>query len=302
MTAQPTAGPLLSEGEFPISVTPTEKSSLRTALVISLAIYTALFLTFALVSAGRPAHQSNGAAILQAPLLVSLTGGGHDGRYAPRPAATVGLPPRRPSVDRQQPVQSAGATVVAKRSSAPRHASNPSTVDSGNAEKAAAATLRRHHVQSVPSPGAGAARPVPPVASAAASYGRNTLGSGRNDASHSQQDLQQPGNGYAADGKAAGGGSSSVAAILATIRRRIIENRVYPSAAERRGIQGSVTVAATVRADGTLVRSRVVRSSGSQILDTAGIELLREVFPIDNPLGRNFTVEIPITYRLDNAG
>lgn len=95
---------------------------------------------------------------------------------------------------------------------------------------------------------------------------------------------------------------ASVAAVLATIRERVLSERVYPAAAERRGIQGRLTVEATIAADGRLAGVRLVRSSGSSILDKAGLNLLREVFPIENPLLHSFTVVIPITYQLENHG
>lgn len=90
--------------------------------------------------------------------------------------------------------------------------------------------------------------------------------------------------------------------MLALIEARIRRNRVYPAAARWRGIEGAVKASVSVDAEGRLTGERIVRSSGSTILDQAALELLRAIFPITNPLFHGFIVEVRVVYRLEGGG
>jgi TonB family protein len=90
----------------------------------------------------------------------------------------------------------------------------------------------------------------------------------------------------------------SEARVLSLISRRISEGLVYPDAARRRGIEGSLVASFVVNEDGSLASSRVARSSGSDILDRAGLELLRSAFPVENDSGQKLDLRISIGYEL----
>ncbi len=88
------------------------------------------------------------------------------------------------------------------------------------------------------------------------------------------------------------------ARILSTLSGRIGAALVYPDAARRRGLEGSLVAAFTVDEGGALVAARVEKSSGSELLDAAGIELLKSVFPVENDAGKRLELRIEIGYRL----
>jgi TonB family protein len=89
------------------------------------------------------------------------------------------------------------------------------------------------------------------------------------------------------------------ARIIRVLEKRIAENRRYPVAARRRGIQGSLTAEISVDERGALVKASVLSSSGSDLLDRAALELLRKVFPVDNDTGRLLDLKVSISYRLE---
>jgi protein TonB len=88
------------------------------------------------------------------------------------------------------------------------------------------------------------------------------------------------------------------AAVNDELNRRIEKKKVYPPGARRQGIQGTVLCNLEVGASGALVGIEVAKSSGSKILDGAAVDLLKKVFPIDNPTGKPITLEKAIRYSL----
>jgi TonB family protein len=86
--------------------------------------------------------------------------------------------------------------------------------------------------------------------------------------------------------------------ILSELSQRIEAALVYPAAARRRGLEGSLVAEFSVEAGGKLGWARVAQSSGSDILDSAGLELLRSVFPVENDSGKQLVIRISIGYRL----
>lgn len=86
--------------------------------------------------------------------------------------------------------------------------------------------------------------------------------------------------------------------ILAELSRRIEAGLVYPAAARRRGLEGTLVAVFSVDAGGALEWARAERSSGSDILDAAGLDLLKGVFPVENDSGRRLELKIAIGYRL----
>jgi protein TonB len=93
-----------------------------------------------------------------------------------------------------------------------------------------------------------------------------------------------------------GGSGDGVADLLRRIRRQIDQAKIYPDAARREGVQGTVELRFRIAADGSVEAVEIVRSSGSGILDEASQETIRRAGPY--PLVRGW-IRLPLAYRLD---
>lgn len=87
-----------------------------------------------------------------------------------------------------------------------------------------------------------------------------------------------------------------------TVNTRLNQFKRYPRQARTRGHEGTVKVAFVLDSDGHVVSSRIVKSSGSPILDQETLDLLQRAqpFPIP-PNGANekdLFLEVPISYAL----
>jgi periplasmic protein TonB len=76
----------------------------------------------------------------------------------------------------------------------------------------------------------------------------------------------------------------------------------YPDAARARSNQGDVAVEFRIDRTGSLVASRVVRSSGSSVLDTEALAVLQRASPLPAPpaqvSGTTFDLALPIQFRI----
>ena len=76
----------------------------------------------------------------------------------------------------------------------------------------------------------------------------------------------------------------------------------YPDAARARGSQGSVLVEFTIDRSGNVVASRVLRHSGSSLLDEEAIAVLQRASPLPRPpadiTGELFPLTLPIQFRI----
>jgi TonB family protein len=98
-------------------------------------------------------------------------------------------------------------------------------------------------------------------------------------------------------GVAGGKGRTILSAgIIEAIRSSIERAKTYPLLARKRGIEGTVYISFRVSPQGQPEDIKILRSSGSSILDTATLELLRRAapFPYVDSL-----IEVPIVYRLE---
>ena len=66
---------------------------------------------------------------------------------------------------------------------------------------------------------------------------------------------------------------------LNTMVDEILRNRFYPAAARSAGLSGTAQYAMLLNRQGRLMRLRLLRSSGSDILDKAGIEMIERSAP-----------------------
>ncbi len=90
----------------------------------------------------------------------------------------------------------------------------------------------------------------------------------------------------------------------ARIRQAIDAHKHYPRMARRLGLEGRVVVSFTVKADGRLAETRVIESSGSEILDEAALEAVRQAAPFPPfPAGierRQWVFTLPLAFTLES--
>jgi protein TonB len=101
-------------------------------------------------------------------------------------------------------------------------------------------------------------------------------------------------SGSEAPGDAFGGGQAGT---LREIRDSVMKNVVYPEKARRMGWEGKVIVSFTVYEDGSIRDARLMKSSGTLILDDAAKEALRKS-TIGTRFAKRIQVVLPIEYRL----
>lgn len=87
-------------------------------------------------------------------------------------------------------------------------------------------------------------------------------------------------------------------AYLAMIRRRIEENRTYPSAARRRREEGMATLAISIDGQGNLSRIEIIAGAGSFHLDRAAKRMVEKSAPFPTPPVTPFATTIPIVFAL----
>jgi protein TonB len=79
------------------------------------------------------------------------------------------------------------------------------------------------------------------------------------------------------------------------IRDAVHKAKYYPLLAKKRGIEGKTTVEFTINIKGNPENIRVVKSSGSEILDSAAVETITRAAPLPVAAGK---VEVPIIFML----
>jgi protein TonB len=102
----------------------------------------------------------------------------------------------------------------------------------------------------------------------------------------------------------AAGDAKALADYGRVLSRAIAREQRYPRLARENGWQGTVEVALEVAPGNRLRDVRVVRSSGFGVLDERALEMVRAVSPLppapDELQRRDFRVQVPITFRLQN--
>jgi TonB family protein len=87
-----------------------------------------------------------------------------------------------------------------------------------------------------------------------------------------------------------------------TVNTRLNQFKRYPRQARTRGHEGTVKVAFVLDSQGHVVSSKVVKSSGSPILDQETLDLLQRAQPFPVPPNgaseRDLFLEVPISYAL----
>jgi protein TonB len=82
------------------------------------------------------------------------------------------------------------------------------------------------------------------------------------------------------------------------VRRKIVDNILYPAKARRRHIQGRTLVKILIDSKGELVTAEVAESSKHPILDRAALRAVKSASPFSKPPANSITLYIPITFKL----
>jgi TonB family protein len=115
--------------------------------------------------------------------------------------------------------------------------------------------------------------------------------------------------GNVGDAGASGGGAAperkapmTDAEYLALIMGRLEKNKIYPLSVRKRGIEGDITAAFTIRRDGSVSELRLADPSGHRFLVQAAFETIRSASPFPVMEGRagDYTVQVSIRYRLED--
>jgi protein TonB len=88
---------------------------------------------------------------------------------------------------------------------------------------------------------------------------------------------------------------------LRQFRQRVQESLVYPLAARRQGLGGTVELHVWLEATGRVRDVQVVRSSSHRVLDDAAVETIRRLGPVPFPESlprRPLLIRIPLVYEL----
>ena len=106
----------------------------------------------------------------------------------------------------------------------------------------------------------------------------------------------------ALSGRGAGPGGDSLSGqvderLYKEIRDRVMKNVEYPERARRTGLEGKVVTSFTLREDGSIVDAKVVKSSGSAVLDEAALKALARSSS-KQKRERSVSMVLPIEYKL----
>jgi protein TonB len=89
---------------------------------------------------------------------------------------------------------------------------------------------------------------------------------------------------------------------LALIMGRLEKNKIYPLSVRKRGIEGDIMAAFTIRQDGTVSDMRLADPSGHRFLAQAAFETIRSAspFPVMEGHEGEYIVQVSIRYRLED--
>ena len=152
---------------------------------------------------------------------------------------------------------------------------------------------------------------VPPAPSASSAVSASDSGSGAvaGGGAQTRGDGDRgsgggPGSSLALVTPGAGGSGAAppeYGAYLRQFRQRVQESLVYPLAARRQGLGGTVELHVWLEATGRVRDVQVARSSSHGILDAAAVEAIRRLGPVPFPESlprRPLLVRIPLVYEL----
>ncbi|HSE06893.1 MAG TPA: energy transducer TonB [Methylomirabilota bacterium] len=98
-----------------------------------------------------------------------------------------------------------------------------------------------------------------------------------------------------------GAASAEYGPYLRRFRQRVLESLIYPLAARRQGLAGTVELHVWLEPTGRVRDVQVARSSSHGILDDAAVETIRRLGPVPFPESvprRPLLIRIPLVYEL----
>jgi protein TonB len=196
--------------------------------------------------------------------------------------------------DRPAPEAAAGKTPAANNRKPPKK--SPPVADKDTARS----------VPPPPAPAAEAAAETrPPVATDGAPLKTAAPAEARGEAPAAEESFSPPAaatrTARLLDGPAEGGRTNRLGDYLAFLGRLLERDKDYPLFARQRGLQGTVVVRASIRADGVIADVAVIASSGHGSLDRAAVTAVRGTGSLKPPASfglADVTVDIPIAYGL----
>jgi protein TonB len=89
---------------------------------------------------------------------------------------------------------------------------------------------------------------------------------------------------------------------LALIMGRLEKNKIYPLSVRKRGIEGDITAAFTIKSDGSVSELRLADTSGHRFLAQAALETIRSAspFPVMEGHAGEYPVQVRIRYHLED--
>jgi periplasmic protein TonB len=239
-------------------------------------------------SAGAPAETSRRASAPEASGRVARHENGSTRPTLARPRPAPSPPPEAPAPPPTPPPPLAAPTP-----------SPPSPQPIPEPPRAAAAPN-----EPAPVPAAPLAPSAPPTESERSSSSGSSSGSAQTGESGSDAAASSGGGSPLAKAGPGGGGGTAPAEYgpyLARFRQRVQETLIYPLAARRQGVQGTVELDVWLEASGRVRDVRVVRSSSNELLDEAALETIRRLGPVPFPDSlprRPLLIRLPLVFEL----
>lgn len=225
-------------------------------------------------------------------------------------AASEDVPSQSSPSAAAPPKQAPGARMIARAARVPAAATPPVASEAANVLPAPPAPPRFEiSREAAPSEGTTPAAAEPSAASGQTA-GAGEPGSARPSGGASS--VLRDGGGLAGSGgallalAAPGEGRSSVPAeygpYLARFRQRLQEALVYPLAARRQGLSGSVELEVLVEPSGQIRSVRLLSSSSHAVLDAAALDTVRALAPLPLPEHlprRPLKIRLPVVFHLN---
>ena len=99
-------------------------------------------------------------------------------------------------------------------------------------------------------------------------------------------------------GHEGGSGKRDISSLYALIKAAIEKVKIYPFLARKRRIEGTVITGFTINDKGYPEDLRVERGSGSELLDSAAIKIVKRAAPFPRVNGK---IVVPITFKLTDS-
>ena len=98
-----------------------------------------------------------------------------------------------------------------------------------------------------------------------------------------------------------GGDNYDTGSVSEYVRKEIERHKYYPAIARLKGVEGTVYINFYIGREGILGSIVIARSSGSKILDNAGINTIKKIGKVSSIPEelRELDITVPITYRLE---